>query len=305
MYPNMKECARRIEKQGVTVKTSANSNVPLHTHKWFELVYIVKGQTEYATPRDHTVVREGNFYLIDYDLPHEYHRISNEPFSMVNIMFAPDFIDPGLVGFHHFDDLLSHYLIHFEKEALCLSPLRTIHNDPNGLILGHMNAIQSGYAVQKTGFLETVRCYLLLILISMMRNIGMKGMKDNENRSFMIAEYIRSHYAERVRIEDTFPHKQYSLPYMSKCFKHDMGMTFSEYLKKTRVEESCRLLLNGSQSVGEIALAVGYPDTTAYHRAFKALMRMSPYEYRKRYRNLPRPDAENAVREKIDKNEVK
>ena len=118
MYPNMKECARRIEKSGIALKFSNNPHVPLHTHKWFELAYIVKGKTEYRLGSDCFLVQEGNYYIVDYDQPHEYHKMNDEPFQMINVMFSPNFVDSSFINTRCFDEILQHYPVQFHKHEL-------------------------------------------------------------------------------------------------------------------------------------------------------------------------------------------
>ncbi len=302
MYPNLKECARCVEKSGIALKTSSNPQVPLHTHKWFEFVYIIKGKAEYRTDSHCFIIQEGNYYIIDYDMPHEYHRINNEPFQMVNIMFSPNFIDQSFVGYTHFDDILKHYPIRSRGNEMVLSRAHTIFNDTDGMIKSYVDQMQTEYSSQKIGYREVIRGILSLIIIQIIRNISVSGTaRTTDNRSYIITDYIRMHFHEKIKIEDAFPDCHYSLPYMSKKFKDDMGMTFTEYIKKVRIEESCRLLINSDKTILEIAEAVGYPDTTFYHKSFRSIMKVSPNEYRKQHQKTVSAPVDEMVREKISK----
>lgn len=302
MFPNMKECANRIEKSGIALKSSSNPHVPLHTHKWFELAYIVKGKTEFRTDTRSFIVQEGNYYVIDYNLPHEYHRINDEPFQMVNVMFSPNFIDQSFLNCYKFDEIIKRYPIKSLGSEHMLSHLHTIFNDTDCQIISYINQMQTEYSTQKIGYREMMRGILSLIIIQIVRNICVTGMaRSTDNRSYVIADYIRMHFHEKIKIEDAFPDHHYSLPYMSKKFKDDMGMTFTEYIKKVRIEESCRLLINSDKTIMEIAESVGYPDTTSYHKSFRGIMKTSPNEYRKQHKKITASAVEDMIREKITK----
>lgn len=71
-----------------------------------------------------------------------------------------------------------------------------------------------------------------------------------------------------------------SAGYLSKLFKHETGMMFSEYLIETRIKVSIELLLNGNMRIYEIADKVGYSSQHYFCAAFKKVMGCSPSEYR-------------------------
>ena len=60
-------------------------------------------------------------------------------------------------------------------------------------------------------------------------------------------------------------------------------MNFTEYVKRARIEASCRLLLNTDKAIWEIAELVGYRDSSFFHKTFQEFMNCSPAKYRKYY----------------------
>ena len=81
-------------------------------------------------------------------------------------------------------------------------------------------------------------------------------------------------------------------------------MTFTEYVKRARIEESCHLLTMSDKTIAEISEAVGYPDTAAYHRYFRSIMKISPNEYRKQYKRIAVSTVEEIVKENISKDNM-
>ena len=67
-------------------------------------------------------------------------------------------------------------------------------------------------------------------------------------------------------------------------FKTEMGVNFQEYVQSVRMKESCRLLINTSKKVSEIAAAVGYTDIKFFNEMFKRQIGMTPREFRGKYR---------------------
>lgn len=75
-----------------------------------------------------------------------------------------------------------------------------------------------------------------------------------------------------------------SAGYLSKLFKHEMGMTFIDYLTRVRIQEAIALLNDPSLRVYDIAERVGYHSQHYFCAAFKRVLGVSPTEYRQRKR---------------------
>lgn len=69
-----------------------------------------------------------------------------------------------------------------------------------------------------------------------------------------------------------------SVSYISRSFKSFANENFSSYLEKIRMEKACELLLKGEQ-VKDICEKVGYISDTAFRRAFKKRMGLSPTDF--------------------------
>jgi len=67
---------------------------------------------------------------------------------------------------------------------------------------------------------------------------------------------------------------------ISKIFKEEMGMTFTEYLLKQRMKLALQLLSNSEMSLTSISEAVGYTHYLSFKRAFTRFKGVTPKEYR-------------------------
>ena len=67
-----------------------------------------------------------------------------------------------------------------------------------------------------------------------------------------IIEYTDCHYAEHITLEQLCRDYYCSVSNISILFKSQTGITFSEYLKETRIKKSCKLLTNSDKSIEEI-----------------------------------------------------
>jgi len=78
----------------------------------------------------------------------------------------------------------------------------------------------------------------------------------------------------------------YSAKYISKLFKDNTGMTFSEYLKHTRIKHAIFLMEQGITSVKNISLLSGYKDPLYFSNVFKKEIGISASEYIKQKGNV-------------------
>lgn len=98
-----------------------------------------------------------------------------------------------------------------------------------------------------------------------------------------VIEYINTNYADNLTLE-FISNKFYINKYeICRKIKNATGMTFSEYLTKTRIDHSCELLKHSKLSINEIASDIGYSTSSYYSAAFKKTVGISPNKYRHNY----------------------
>ena len=70
------------------------------------------------------------------------------------------------------------------------------------------------------------------------------------------------------------------LPYLSAEVKRATGSTFKELLLHKRLDKAVRLLRETRLTIQEVCAAVGYDNTSYFHRVFRRRYGKSPKEYR-------------------------
>lgn len=95
---------------------------------------------------------------------------------------------------------------------------------------------------------------------------------ETEDYSRVVREMITTmeeSYGMRLGL-DTFAEKFRLTPeYISNLFAKETGMTFSNYLKKVRIEKAKQLILTTDLKIYEVACSVGYPDQKYFSKVFK------------------------------------
>jgi transcriptional regulator GlxA family with amidase domain len=63
-------------------------------------------------------------------------------------------------------------------------------------------------------------------------------------------------------------------------FKRTVGMTFTQYVARFRVEESKSMLANPTMQIRKIASKSGFESVSQFNRSFRQYTRKSPTQYR-------------------------
>lgn len=109
-------------------------------------------------------------------------------------------------------------------------------------------------------------------------------MQENTEPSIIkrAKEYIMQHQSEDLSLEQVAKAANTSTFYFCKIFKKYIGINFTEYVCRIRIERAKYLLLNPNIRISEIAFEVGFQSLTHFNRVFKRITGFSPSEYRNR-----------------------
>jgi len=270
----------------VHIFATEHNEVSSHGHPFLELVYVLSGKAVHTLDGQVSSLHRGDFVFINHGSHNSYKRYGDEPFRIVNCLFAPYFIDNNLSGTQEFWDILNHYLIKLRQDSLKQDPSQYIFRDADGRFLHCINQMLEEYEQKESGYLELIRCFLIQFIINAMRQIKQSAAPWETGVSARIIERIQEAYMEHLTLTAIAREFSFSLPYLSKKFKDDTGMSFCDYLQKVRIEQSCRLLVNTNKSIDEIAALVGYADMNYYGMLFKNRLHMSPGKYRRLTRGI-------------------
>ena len=92
--------------------------------------------------------------------------------------------------------------------------------------------------------------------------------------------YMHDNYSAHLDLEKVAEYVGLSPSYFSSLFHKIVGESFRDRLNRIRVEESKRLLLSAKYSLGDIAVAMGFPDQSYYSKVFKKFIGVTPGKYR-------------------------
>ena len=93
--------------------------------------------------------------------------------------------------------------------------------------------------------------------------------------------YIHEHYASSINRTELARHASLSEDYLTACFRKELGVTPIAYLNRYRVHQARQLLSDTDKTITEIAMEVGFSDSSYFSRVFRREVGLSPEAYRR------------------------
>lgn len=272
-----------LKEKKFSIFLCPRKQIGIHSHDFLELAYVLKGEATHSWDNNSETIKEGDYFVIDYQSQHSY-KAKTDDFELINCLFLPEFIDTSLISCRSLQAVISSYQIQFNNDFFTANPSAIIYKDTDGKVKELLLTILNEFTKKAPGYLQLIRSHIIEILIITMRKIYFNPKPDsNESSIDEILKYINSEYMNDITLKDICHKFGYSFSYLSMKFKKVLGLSYTEYLQKIRIEQSLRLLVHTDKSVVEIADAVGYHDIKAYYTVFKKVINTTPAKFRKNY----------------------
>jgi two-component system response regulator YesN len=130
--------------------------------------------------------------------------------------------------------------------------------------------------------LEDLSYWIITILDKFTENVF--KFSDSKNAALIqkCITFINENYKNNVTLDIVANMVHLNSSYFSSIFKKEMGLSFSNYLNKVRIDQSMLLLKNTDYSILEVAHEVGFEDQSYFSKVFKNLTSMTPKEYKQK-----------------------
>ncbi|RAW16163.1 AraC family transcriptional regulator [Paenibacillus taichungensis] len=92
-------------------------------------------------------------------------------------------------------------------------------------------------------------------------------------------QYIEEHLSEDLSLEAVGAQVFISPKYLSKLFKEELGVTYTDYVTSRRMERAKELIENNNMTIERIASSVGYGTTAYFIKRFKEMYGCTPGHY--------------------------
>ena len=254
----------------------------LHFHDYIEIVYGLTGECTCLFGDGKITVREGDLLIIINGEPHEV-GIHDEWTSYIVIKALPEtLISLGQTA-HEYSTIFSSLKNIGElKRYFKKSEIKDFNFDYL------CNSALTECTECKVGYDIAVRARILEIFTNLIRiwndqNPAIIKATQNSDSSYLIKSaiaFIEQHYADVDR--DKCAQAIGVTPtYVSKLFKKELNIQFSDFVTKVKLKEAEKLLLTTDKNITEISFLSGFSSTAYFISIFRQKHSLTPAKYRK------------------------
>lgn len=268
------------QRDVLIIRQFRDVQMTLHTHDFFEIDYVAKGQCRFLYNQSSKQLSAGEFAVIPPGLLHE--QVLEENSISFCILLRKSTFDTVFFSLLSGNDALSIFFRNTLQKGIHENFL-LFYTDNNMKI---KQIIQNAYLeCYKNDPYGNFCCisWINILFSELLRNYG-KSLQFysnwKENDFSLLMQYIHYNY-RTVTLSFLAEMFHYNESYLSTLIRENTGFSFSEIIKRQRLAEAERYLKNTSIKIGEIAELVGYHSADHFSRVFRSSYHMSPQEYRK------------------------
>ncbi|MDC7300605.1 AraC family transcriptional regulator [Agathobacter ruminis] len=254
----------------------------LHTHTFFELVYVYDGNCTQEISGQTIRMQSGDICIVP---PGIEHKISVFDDSIIfNIMLRRDTLHSMFYVFLNTPNLLSSFFLN-NIYAGRANDYILFHSGSDIFLRDSFIHMYCESLNHQKYFYQCITNTLLLDFYLIVRNYGDSvEMPYFRNRSdvqrYALLQYLQDNYRD-ITLAELADKFHYTSEYTSRLIKELTGKTYTEILRTIRIERSQDLLENTTMTVANIAEATGYDSPEHYIRQFKKHTGMTPSAFRK------------------------
>lgn len=128
--------------------------------------------------------------------------------------------------------------------------------------------------------IDQLQEWLLLSVDKTFAYINNKAAFKNTDIIEKVKDFIESHLHLDISLCMVSEKVFLSDKYLSKIFKEETGINFSDYVNQKRIEKAEELIVNTDLSVNDIAIKVGFHSSAYFINKFKEVYGMTPKSYK-------------------------
>ena len=257
---------------------------PQHTHNYVEVIYMCQGQTTHIVDGNTILLKEGELLFLNQHATQEILPAQEQDIA-VNFIILPEFFDVAFRMLSEEENLLRDFIVgclcddtrydkylHFQ-----VSDILPVQNLVENMVWTLLNNQPGNRSINQTT--------MGLLLMHLMHYVSRIRVDVNSEKSFeqqltmQVLRYIDTHYRDGS-LTELAQAMGYDMYWLSRMIKYNLNCNYKELLQTKRLNQAAYLLQNTKLSVSDISVAVGYDNTSYFHKIFKKYYKISPKGYR-------------------------
>ena len=250
-----------------------------HYHSAVEIIMPTRGEVVYTLPGCTYRVQAGEVLIVPSNYIHELSMQAGS--ARYLLLFEPDAM-LGMRDMTQVDDMLS--------MPLYLCAQSELTEEVRGLLEKVIACYEDEAPMWNTvcyGWLLQMYARLGRQHLQRMERLGEDGEDGVDSDVINSARlYIDHNCMTDISLDDMAAFSGFSKYYFSRVFKRQLGIPFSEYVRRRRVGLAEDLLIHSRKPIQEIAADAGFGSIATFNRVFREMKRCSPTRYREIYSDL-------------------
>ena len=266
-----------------SVTHRSRGETPLHSHSFFELMYVCNGEIIHHINSDTYVIPKGSILLLPPGMSHSIDGCPPE-YLAVNFLIQPSYFDAINLSRISTNDYFYEYIKKGLSDTPLTQPLFLKSDASNELISFARQLIYETLLPDKHS-LNNVECFMPAFLNLLERHCvfcnyipKQKPHVQLDIPSFL--QYLRSNADKKITLSEAASRFGYVPNYFSVLVQQAFGCSFTDLLRNERLLKSAYLLKNTECSVSEIISLVGLSNRSYFYRIFTNKYGMGPVDYR-------------------------
>lgn len=282
--------SRKMLEHGKLIRIRPHTrfvHFPKHKHNYIEVIYMCKGTTTHIVDGEKVKLRQGELLFLNQHATQEILPAGTDDVA-VNFIILPEFFDMAFKMMGEEENLLRNFLVgclcNDTRYTSCLhfqvADVLPIQNLVENLVWTLLNDQPNKRSIN-----QVTMGLLFLQLMHYTDKINHASESLEQKLLFQVLSYIDGNYRDG-ELTELAGMMNYEVCWLSRMIKKLTGRTYKELLQIKRLNQAAFLLLNTRIPVVEVSIAVGYDNTSYFHRIFRERYGISPKEYRSQNRIL-------------------
>lgn len=253
---------------------ATNNNFLAHWHIEVEMMLVCSGSIRIGINKDTRILNQGEMALFRSTDIH-YYDSRNLRSTIIVLIFRPELVESpgGWPENRQFDPP-------FIDERLLAGLAKPVRDEISDLfreIVRELETQHPHYRLYVKGMIAEL-CALILRHFPTRPGDTPKSVakKPDILRVQKVIQYLQTHYMEEITLSDIAQASGLSPYYFSRLFSKFTGISFKEYLTRTRVEKAEQLIRTSRSSMIDTAMECGFGSVRTFNRAFKAVKGYPP-----------------------------
>jgi AraC-like DNA-binding protein len=266
----------------VHIGEPANNMCAFHWHDYAELSYIQENRGRYEIEDRVYDVEKGDVVIINGIERHRVTYRGESPLYETVIHF-----DPRLIWFKDEPTMEFGYLKLFKRGRLAFDNRPKLDEETKAELGRLFGEITREYQGKKRFHELVIKAKLLNVIALLLRECVAESVDEGDyfaKRERMeklrkILAFIDGNFREDLRLESVASRFRLNASYFSDYFRKNVGITFSEYLARIRVQEAVKLMTEKGASSTDAAYECGFNNAASFYSTFKKITGKNPGEY--------------------------